>query len=162
MSARALRGSHQMPDIRLQPIPALTYLRRFSCFAGGVHIRVVRQHSFEHAQFLARVWSRRGRTNFQVNQRGNPDIRPARQRTFPEVGYPPPASQRTPTTLSTAPPHSIQQLLLRRRIREPTKAHIRIPTTGPLLVAPESRSRHILRTWPGLRPTSTIAEPTSR
>ena len=29
-----------MPDIRLQPIPALTYyLRRFSCFAGGVHIR---------------------------------------------------------------------------------------------------------------------------
>src|SRR5712692_6196211 len=34
-----------MPDIRLQPIPALTYLRRFSCVAGGVHIRVVRLHS---------------------------------------------------------------------------------------------------------------------
>ena len=40
MSARALRRSHQMPDIRLQPIPALTYLPRCPrCVAGGVHIR---------------------------------------------------------------------------------------------------------------------------
>jgi transposase InsO family protein len=28
-----------MPDIRLQPIPALTNSRRFSCSLGGVHIR---------------------------------------------------------------------------------------------------------------------------
>lgn len=34
-----------MPDIRLQPIPALTYLPRCPrCVAGGVHIRVVRRH----------------------------------------------------------------------------------------------------------------------
>src|SRR5581483_2755270 len=46
MSARAQRCSLQMPDIRLQPIPALTcYLRRFSCVAGGVHIRTVRRLS---------------------------------------------------------------------------------------------------------------------
>jgi hypothetical protein len=30
-----------MPDIRLQPIPALTYLRRFSFFAEGAHIRLL-------------------------------------------------------------------------------------------------------------------------
>jgi hypothetical protein len=42
MSARAHRRSLKMPDIRLQPIPALTYLRRPSFFAGEVHIRAVR------------------------------------------------------------------------------------------------------------------------
>jgi hypothetical protein len=41
MSARAQRRSLTMPDIRLQPIPALTYLRRPSFFAGGVHIRLL-------------------------------------------------------------------------------------------------------------------------
>src|SRR5947208_856522 len=43
MSARAHRRSLKMPDIRLQPIPALTYLRHLSSFVGGVHIRAVRR-----------------------------------------------------------------------------------------------------------------------
>src|SRR5258708_10947993 len=50
MSARAPRCSLKMPDIRLQPIPVLTGLRRFSCFAGGVHVRKVRdpRHHFSN------------------------------------------------------------------------------------------------------------------
>src|SRR5581483_5618648 len=50
MSARALRRSLKMPDIRLQPIPALTFLRLPSSFAAGVHIRAVRTHRYLHSK----------------------------------------------------------------------------------------------------------------
>jgi len=46
-----------MPDIRLQPIPALTYLRRFSCIAGGVHIRGVRLRI--NSLFILRIFAYR-------------------------------------------------------------------------------------------------------
>jgi hypothetical protein len=55
MSARDLINSQQTPNIRLQPIPALTTVRRFSCFPGGVHIRNVGVHEMIQRDLLAQL-----------------------------------------------------------------------------------------------------------